>query len=164
VVHVKGLCLIGLLCTALGWYGASQARPRSFEGVIARCVDGDTLKVQNTATQALETVRLWGIDAPEKKQAWGSESWKDCQSTWAGKPVVVLIKSVDRYQRVVAVVMVDGADMALGVLSRGHAWWATAYAPHEILYALAEGQAKDRGVGLWSLPKPVPPWEWRKGR
>jgi len=41
--------------------------------------------------------------------------------------------------------------------------WTRKYAPGENLYRLLEKQARWDKVGLWADPKPVPPWEWRKG-
>jgi hypothetical protein len=37
------------------------------------------------------------------------------------------------------------------------------YAPADRGLARLESEARAARRGLWSLPNPVPPWEWRKG-
>ena len=32
------------------------------------------------------------------------------------------------------------------------------------LYEDAEAKAREKGLGLWRDPEPVPPWEWRRER
>jgi endonuclease YncB( thermonuclease family) len=51
----------------------------------------------------------------------------------------------------------------------GYAWLYRAYAAEQSpedreRYELAEREAKERKVGLWRDPHPVPPWEWRRAK
>ncbi|WP_263458905.1 MULTISPECIES: thermonuclease family protein [unclassified Gammaproteobacteria] len=43
----------------------------------------------------------------------------------------------------------------------GAAWVYQKYTSDPILYE-AEEAAKENKRGLWALPDPLPPWEWRK--
>jgi endonuclease YncB( thermonuclease family) len=47
------------------------------------------------------------------------------------------------------------------MLEAGMAWHYTKYDQSK-KYADGEKSAKDAGRGLWSDPRRVPPWEWRK--
>ena len=44
----------------------------AFEGVVILIADGDTITVVNNGKP--EKIRLYGIDAPESKQAFGNEA------------------------------------------------------------------------------------------
>ena len=37
------------------------------------------------------------------------------------------------------------------------------YAPQDAELARLEAEARVARIGLWSQPKPVPPWNWRQG-
>ncbi len=66
-------------------------------------------------------------------------------------------KKIDRYGRTVARVIVDGADASLELVKAGLAWHYTQYSDDPEL-AKAEQAARSRGIGIWSLPNPIPPW------
>ena len=66
--------------------------------------------------------RLQGIDAPERRQAYGTKS-KEHLSEWvAGRFVVVETDKRDRYGRVVGKVLVGGKDVCLAQVVAGFAW------------------------------------------
>jgi micrococcal nuclease len=71
--------------------------------------------------------------------------------------------TVDRYGRIVGRVYVDGPDVIAVLVRGGYAWVYRKYSQDEELLKL-EAQAKEKGLGLWADPNPIPPWEWRKGR
>ncbi len=69
----------------------------------------------------------------------------------------------DRYGRTVAdVILVDGRTLNHELVRAGLAWRYRRYAPDIGTLAQLEAAARDAKRGLWSLPNPVPPWEWRK--
>jgi endonuclease YncB( thermonuclease family) len=116
----------------------------------ARVVDGDTLAI------AGDTVRLFGIDAPEHGQvcekADGS-GWA-CGS-WASKELARRVRGVtlscaggerDRYGRLVATCTAAGADIAEGLVRDGVAF---AYLKYSRRYLAVEKQAAVAGAGLW---------------
>ena len=49
------------------------------------------------------------------------------------------------------------------MIKLGMAWHFKKYSKDK-LYAQLEAQARKQQKGLWQLPNPVPPWEWRKKR
>ena len=71
--------------------------------------------------------------------------------------------TVDRYGRVVGRVFVGGTDVNRELVAQGFAWVYRKYSDDAELLEL-EAEAKQKGLGLWAEPNPIPPWEWRRGR
>lgn len=147
----------------------------TIEGQAVNVADGDTITVL-TAEKKQEKVRLSGIDAPEKGQAFGNRSKENLVRMVHKKNVVAECNKVDRYQRQICVVKVQpedcpkcGKTLDVGhaqILS-GFAWWYRQYAKEQTpdargRYESAEHEAQARKIGLWRDKAPVPPWEWRK--
>jgi len=93
--------LAGLLC-------ASQAGANTLSGKVVAVLDGDTITVLHEDQQT--RVRIAGIDAPEKKQAFGQRSKQSMSDCAFGKDVVVDWKKLDRYGRAIGKVVADGVD------------------------------------------------------
>ena len=66
--------------------------------------------------------RLQGIDAPERKQAFGTKSKEHLSDSVAGKFVVVEYEKRDRYERIVGKVLLSDEDMNLEQINAGLAW------------------------------------------
>lgn len=152
------------LFAALLWRSASLADEIS--GLVISVSDGDTLKILTAEVEQV-TVRLSGIDAPEKAQAFGNASKKALVAAAHKKQAIVHWDKRDRYGRIVGRVMVDGQDVNLQQIVAGLAWHYKRYEseqpPEErAAYAQAEEAARAAGAGLWADPEPVPPWEFRK--
>ncbi len=129
-------------------------------------VDGDSITVLDS-TNTQHRIRLQGIDAPERKQAFGDASRKHLASLVAGKEVTVKWAKRDRYRRIVGFVIVDGQDVNLAQVKAGMAWFYQYYqkelsAENRKLYAQAEDQARSNKMGLWRDKHPMPPWKWRR--
>ncbi len=88
-------------------------------GKVVKVADGDTITVLDNNIQ--HKIRLQGIDAPERKQAFGNASRKHLATLVAGKTVTVKWDKRDRYGRIVGFVFVDGNDMNLVQLKAGTA-------------------------------------------
>jgi endonuclease YncB( thermonuclease family) len=137
-------------------------------GQVVKVADGDTITVlDHTDTQ--HRIRLQGIDAPERKQAFGNASRKHLASLVAGKTVTVEWHKRDRYGRIVGIVIVDGMDVNLMQLTAGMAWFYRFYQKelspeNRKLYAQAGDEARANKKGLWRDKNPMPPWEWRRQR
>jgi endonuclease YncB( thermonuclease family) len=130
--------------------------------------DGDTITVLDEQ-RGQHKVRLAGIDAPEKRQDFGNRSKQSLSELAYRNQVIVQTAKTDRYGRRVGKVIVNGLDVNLEQVRRGMAWHYKAYA-HEQgatdrqAYADAEDAARAAGAGLWALPRPMPPWEFRLTR
>jgi endonuclease YncB( thermonuclease family) len=136
-------------------------------GKVVGISDGDTLTVLDAA-DSTHRIRLDGIDAPEKSQAYGTRSREHLAALAFGKPVVVLWSKRDRYGRIVGQVNVGAShDVGLALIEAGLAWHYKRYqheqpAAERGRYARAEDEARTRRVGLWQDRHPVPPWEYRR--
>lgn len=144
---------------------ATSAHADDIHGRVVAISDGDTITVLDSDNQQ-HKVRLAGIDAPEKKQPFGQRSKQHLSDLVFGKDVVLDCGKVDRYQREVCVVQINGKDANLAQVEAGMAWWYRKYAKEQterqrVDFEAAESAAKAGRVGLWSDPQPVPPWEWR---
>lgn len=122
--------------------------------------DGDTIKVRCGQGEQT-TIRLAGIDAPEKNQAFGQRSMQALSDLCYQVPAVITPKTKDRYGRTVADVECDGRDAGAEQVRSGMAWVYVKYARgYEALYPLQDA-ARAAHAGLWADPAPDPPWEWR---
>lgn len=122
--------------------------------------DGDTINVLSKDNRLVKC-RLYGIDAPESRQAWGQRSKQSLSDLVFKKTVNVEQVDRDQYGRSVCRIFVDGIDVNKTQLQRGMAWWYKRYSS-DANYRQAENTAKQQGIGLWSEPNPVPPWEFRR--
>ena len=100
-----GFFLILTLCCI--FLCSSPSFGNEFIGKVVGVKDGDSLIVRQDTGVAVE-IRLWGIDAPEKRQAYSNASKKHLSSLVFGKRVRVLVRDTDRYGRTVAeIILVD---------------------------------------------------------
>lgn len=135
------------------------------EGRVMRVADGDTITVLDVSNSQ-HKVRLAGIDAPEKKQAFGKRSKESLSGLVFGKSVTLETYKLDLYGREISKVLVGDLDVNLEQVKRGMAWHYKAYQreqlqPDRASYAKAEEDARAARVGLWVDAQPMPPWEFR---
>ena len=132
---------------------------------VVKVTDGDTVHVLDQLKTKFK-IRLGGIDAPERKQAFGKKSGKNLSNLVAGKNVEVEFSKRDRYGRIIGKLIKDGQDVNLLQIIQGYAWHYKKYQRDQskidrILYASAETEARELTIGLWAVPA-IPPWEFRK--
>ena len=107
-------------------------------------------------------IRLAGIDAPERRQAWSRRAREALAQRVLGRTVKVNAVAIDRYRRTVGEVYADDVCVGCELVREGHVWVYRHYTDDPVLLAL-EAEARAARRGLWSLPESerVPPWEWR---
>ena len=138
-------------------------RGETFEGVVIRIIDGDTVAFQGDGSDV--TVRLWGVDAPEMDQVWGIAAKGALGELCIGEKVQAEVKNVDRYRRrVCKMKLPDGRDVGEEMVKRGAAWWSRKYAPREDKLRSLESSARDKKIGLWANPPCIDPAEFRRNR
>lgn len=161
--------------TSAGGPGVSPlAVRRAVEAL--RCRQGRQIRrrsdIRCRLHQSASARTWWRVtsDAPEKGQAFGNSANNEALSDLAfGKPVIVVWQEKDRYGRTVGKVIVNGVEANLKMVDAGVAWHYKQYAKEQspadrASYSRAEEEARAKGVGLWQLKLPVPPWEFRKKR
>jgi endonuclease YncB( thermonuclease family) len=148
------------------------AVPASAEELRARVdqvYDGDTMYVRYPGRRSGDVVRLEGIDAPERHQAFAAKARESLREMVRFKMVTVEVRGVDAYGRVVARVFADDLDVGLEQIRRGMAWHYDFFAERQSegareAYTDAEAEAVREERGLWSEEKPMPPWQFRRWR
>lgn len=144
------------------------ATPITFEGRVVGVQDGDTITVLDSSN-ANHRIRLQGIDAPEKGQAFGSRSGENLSQLVFSKVVTIEWSKHDRYGRIVGKVIFGSQDICLEQIRAGMAWHYKYYQEEQTaedrqLYADAEINARAAKSGLWLDPAPIPPWDFRQHR
>lgn len=137
-------------------------------GKVIGITDGDTITVLDDDRRP-HKIRLTGIDAPEKAQAFGQRSRQKLADMVFSHTVIVEREKRDRYGRLVGKVIVNGVDANLEQIKSGMAWWYETYRKEQTKedqrkYAEAELEARAARVGLWRDTAPVPPWKWRQNQ
>ena len=145
-----------------------QAHADNLLGKVINVADGDTITVLDSGKMQ-HKIRLAGIDAPEKKQAFGNRSKESLSDMVFDKTVNVETEKRDRYGRQIGKVLVNGQDVNLVQVERGMAWFYRQYqreqSPNDRrLYEAAEDAAKAGKRGLWRDSEPVPPWDFRHNK
>lgn len=134
-------------------------------GKVVGVSDGDTITVLDSA-KTQHKIRLTGIDAPEKAQAFGQASKKSLSDLVFSKDVEVSWEKRDRYQRILGKVLLKNQDICLEQISRGMAWHYKQYqrdqSPEDrIKYSRSEEEARRNRIGLWADEAPMQPSEFR---
>ena len=137
-------------------------------GRVVGVADGDTITVLDSGNNQFK-IRLAGIDAPEKKQAFGNVSKQSLSDLVFDKLVTVEWKKQDQYGRTVGKVLLNGVDINLGQIKRGLAWFYKKYQNELVLddrlaYLHAQEAAENKKVGLWVDSETIAPWDFRKQR
>jgi micrococcal nuclease len=123
--------------------------------------DGDTVVLLTAAKEEI-TVRLSEIDAPERKQAFGTVSRTFLSDLIFGKEVKLEKLGTDRYGRTLGFIYLrNGTNVNLEMVKNGMAWQYERYSKSAELKK-AQASAKSMKVGLWRDPYPVAPWEFRR--
>ena len=139
---------------------------------IAKVIDGDTIRIDK------KKIRLFGIDAPEKKQQCRRSSLSISFLTFGkdypcgqisadrlrkkinDKLVVCKYSSKDRYKRFIAECFLNKTNINAWMVQTGH---AVAYKKYSKKFVAQEIFAKKEKLGLWSGTFEMP-WNWRKNR
>jgi endonuclease YncB( thermonuclease family) len=108
-------------------------------------------------------VRLKGIDAPERGQAFYQVSKENLEETAINREVTITWNKIDRWNRLIGKVSLDGKDVCLEQIRAGLGWHFKKYQDEQSeedrqLYDSAEREARSSRRGLWSDDSPIAPW------
>ena len=152
--------IIAIVLSIAGCKNAEVNEPvAAVVGKVVKVVDGDTLQVYSN--KGTYKIRLSGIDAPESGQAYGKRAKEHLAYLVAGKQVIAIVNSKDRYGRYVANVKVESKDVCAEMLAAGYAWHYKQYDNNKY-YDNLQCEARKAKRGLWGDKKPQAPWEYRK--
>lgn len=127
--------------------------------VVVRVIDGDTLLAKQDGKYI--RVRLYGIDAPEKKQAGGKGATQALSKLVNNKEIKIVSFGKDKYERTIAKIYCGRKYINLEMVKSGHAWWYKKYAPKAKDLEEAEKEARSKKLGVWKN-KAIQPEKWRR--
>ena len=135
----------------------------TIQGRSVHVADGDTFTLlDDNNTQ--HRIRLEGIDAPERGQAFGNRSREHLANMIVGKRLAITYTEKDKYERILGKVSTDSIhDVNLRMIKSGMAWHYP-YFNSEKEYADAEKEARRKIIGLWVDANPINPYEFRKSK
>ena len=151
------LSLVLILLPSFSW---------AWSGEVVGITDGNTITVLNSKTLKDVKILLYGIDTPERGQAFSKRARQLTSKLVYGKMVEVKVMATDRYGRTVAMVYADKTLLNEGLVKAGLAWVFWQYCHHPICETwkgLQIGARMDKR-GLWVDPDRIPPWEFRRKR
>lgn len=161
---------LGLHAATVPHPGHPSPAPRQeiIVGRALRVQDGDSFVMQAADGRRI-TVRIAGIDAPEKGQPFADRARRHLAELMQRGELTLTPLKTDPFGRVVADVRLDGSDgpdVGLALVRAGLAWHFRRYASDQTpaqrrAYSQAEARAREEGLGLWSQRDPVPPWQHR---
>lgn len=152
-----GWLVLGL--AAWAQLAGPAAAAEQFAARVVGVTDGDTLVVLRD--RRLTKVRLTGIDAPEKRQAFGERAKQFTAALAFDRLVTVRASGRDRNGRVLAeIVLPDGRSLNQELVRAGYAWWFRRYSRDPVIARL-EAEARQGHRGLWADRAPLAPWEFR---
>ena len=134
---------------------AAPAEPAAqLEATVIRVADGDTIWLQASTSESGGKpkpfkLRLQGIDAPERCQAWGATSTAALSARVLNQRVQVQTRSKDDHGRSLGNIRLQGEDISAWMVSEGHAW-SYRYRRSEGPYASQEQAAKRAQRGLFA--------------
>lgn len=140
------------------------------EGTCLKVLDGDTIIFREAGAVDSIKIRLWGIDAPEKGQAFGAEATRKLARLIEHKSVLLRFheearesnEGRDGYSRDLATIFRKGRNINRELVQGGYAWHYAYYAAQETELAEAERRARAAGLGLWADAEPQEPRLFRR--
>lgn len=87
-----------------------------FTGRVTRITDGDTFWLNSREV----SIRVWGLDAPERGKPGGSAATAELTRLIADRALQCRQRDIDRYRRIVGqCFLADGRDIAAAMISAG---------------------------------------------
>lgn len=127
------------------------------KGYVIKVYDGDTVTLADKTR-----IRLYGIDAPEKKQKGGMFSQQNLAKKILNREIKYEPVSVDRYGRVVGKIYAGGEYINRYMIESGSAWYYAEYAKDAKDLAEAFENARSKRIGIFSEKNIEEPWKYRR--
>lgn len=143
-----------------------QNLEKELTGKVSKVIDGDTIELLAKTSKenpynhiAKLKIRLYGIDAPELKQAYGKEAKEYLSALVLKQEVSLIIENKDKYERIVGTIFLKGKDINKEMVKNGY---AHAYESFSKKYLAEQADTKMFKLGLWQDEKAVKPSEFRR--
>lgn len=156
--------LLAVLATSVLFI--QQARAATLTGKVIEVNDGDEITIFNMNRPV--RIRLVGIDAPEKDQAFGEVAKQHLTDLVFDKFVFVEYTGIGERTDLIGRVLLNGADINAQMIRDGAAWYAPQLShltdAETEIYSKSEEAARSEKRGLWQVDGAVAPWEFVKAR
>ncbi|HEY0983672.1 thermonuclease family protein [Schlesneria sp.] len=153
------LIILSFVSLSCGLVAAETTSPEEIKGSVTRVIDGDTFFIRDGKT--LTSVRLAGIDAPERGQPFATQAHNALKEILARKDLVIRkVGSDPRDKKILVTVETDGTSVNAEMVQEGWAWCVEEGTPDTKLKELQK-DAQDAHRGLWADESPVEPWTYR---
>ncbi|MFV0419632.1 MAG: thermonuclease family protein [Dysgonomonas sp.] len=133
-----------------------------FVGEVVKVADGDTFTVKTVANKRIK-IRLYGIDAPERGQDYGSKSRQFLNDLCYGKEVSIVDKGTDQYGRTLGIAYIGDLNINEEMVRNGLAWYYN-YSVDDARLESLEKDARNKKLNIWSMKNPISPYEYRKNK
>ena len=121
---------------------------QTISGTIVSVADGDTVRARLDSGSTIR-IRLEGIDAPERGEPFSTQARNATRVMLFNKKVQLKATDVDRYDRLVARIVLEGKDSSIELLQAGLACHFTRFV-NDPLLAKAQLSARTAGRGFWA--------------
>ena len=145
--------VIATLCASAA--SSAQSRPellrllgQTISGTIVSVADGDTVRARLDSGPMIR-IRLEGIDAPERGEPFSTQARNATRVMLFNKKVQLKATDVDRYDRLVARIVLEGKDSSIELIQAGLACHFTRFV-NDPLLAKAQLSARAAGRGFWA--------------
>jgi micrococcal nuclease len=131
-----------------------------FTGEVIRVLDGDTIEVLHEKKP--ERIRLYGIDCPEKGQAFGQKAKQATSSLLFGKDVRIESHGRDKHRRTLGTVFDGDLNVNQKLVKEGWCWCLGSLCRKNRLLSNSNKRRRKLRKGYGQTPNPVPPWLYRR--
>lgn len=154
--YLKSLIILTTLLLSLSSFG------EELKGTVIGVKDGDTIEL--LTDKAPITIRLYGIDTPEKSQPFATKAKEYLSEQIYKKEVKVEAFGKDRYQRTLGVITLEGRNINEELINNGLAHVFTRYCTKSFCkdWHKTEAENKKNKVGLWAHKDVMNPADFRK--
>ena len=96
--------------------GPASTQTNTVHGAVRYVTDGDTFTLRGVE----RSIRVWGLDAPERDERGGSAATRTMRQLITGQNLTCRVRDIDRYGRIVGQCFLpDGRDIAAQMIAAG---------------------------------------------
>jgi micrococcal nuclease len=135
------------------------------QGQVVEIIDGGTLRLLLSGSGNYMRCRLYGIDAPVKReQAYGGQSSDALIELAFMQNVSVILTGEVLNELSTCIMLRGGVNLNQSMIEGGHAWANRDQldSPYKERFINAEAKARELRLGLWEDINPMPPWHFRE--
>jgi micrococcal nuclease len=143
-------------------FANTSANAEMITGIIDSVISGDTITILSKGKTV--QIRLFGIETPEKNQAFGQSARNFTGGKASKGEIHVQPMTQDHDGRTVAMVFINGINLNEQIISQGFGWVSRQSCKESFCadWLKLEANAKASQKGLWADADPTPPWEYRQ--